>query len=185
MLDLTGKRFGQLTAIRPTEKQDRFKRYIWLFRCECGNQVDVSGFNAKSGHTKSCGCLRISVPKIHNRIHGCAPITGCTVEYNAWCSMKRRCYGANTKDFPRYGARGIRVCNRWLHSFPNFLADMGLKPTPKHSLDRWPDPDGNYEPGYCRWATMLQQRHNRGSRASFLRPADCAPCTRRKGSDNL
>jgi hypothetical protein len=74
--------------------------------------------------------------------------------------MLDRCYRENAQQFRHYGGRGITVCDRWRESFENFLADMGPKPTPKHSIDRFPDTNGNYEPGNCRWATQSQQMRN-------------------------
>jgi hypothetical protein len=72
--------------------------------------------------------------------------------------MHQRCNNPNNHAFDRYGGRGITVCDRW-RSFENFLADMGERP-PGMSIDRWPDNDGNYEPGNCRWATSREQRLN-------------------------
>lgn len=76
--------------------------------------------------------------------------------YSVWVGMKRRCTDQKFKDFPKYGGRGIRVCERWANSFIAFLADMGERPSPGHSIDRL-DSTGNYEPGNCRWATATQQ----------------------------
>jgi hypothetical protein len=83
-----------------------------------------------------------------------------TPEYRAWDAMKTRCYCPSTIRFERWGGRGITVCDRWKNSFENFLADMGPKPSSRHSLDRYPNKDGNYEPGNCRWATNSQQIRN-------------------------
>ena len=95
-----------------------------------------------------------------NRTHG---MYG-TAEYCAWRSMLTRCLNRKNNRYRYYGGRGIRVCSRWLSSFQNFYADMGLKPSSKHTLDRI-DGSGGYEPGNCRWATYRQQnrnnRHNR------------------------
>lgn len=81
-----------------------------------------------------------------------------TKTYKVWSSMRERCHRTTHPDFPRYGGRGIKICERW-NSFESFLADMGEKPDGK-SLDRFPDGDGNYEPGNCRWATWKEQNNN-------------------------
>lgn len=79
-------------------------------------------------------------------------------EYSALAHMIQRCSNPNNKKFPRYGGRGITVCEHWME-FANFLADMGERPSPRHSIDR-KDNDGNYEPDNCRWATPKEQRNN-------------------------
>jgi hypothetical protein len=84
-----------------------------------------------------------------------------TPEYRAWYHMKTRCYNANYKLFSRYGGRGITVCDRWLNSFENFFNDIGERPSREHSLDRFPNMDGNYEPSNCRWATTFEQQNNK------------------------
>ena len=83
-----------------------------------------------------------------------------TVEHRAWRQMKTRCSDPSSKDWKNYGERGIKVFDGWLYDFPAFLAEVGLRPTADHSLDRINN-EGNYEPGNVRWATRLEQRHNR------------------------
>jgi hypothetical protein len=73
--------------------------------------------------------------------------------------MWTRCTNPNVDSFERYGGRDIKVCARW-QRFENFLADMGERPAGK-TLDRYPNPYGDYKPSNCRWATPLEQRHNR------------------------
>lgn len=96
-------------------------------------------------------------PKRHGESSGAR--RGETVEYRCWRGLRQRCCNPKTRAFKRYGGRGIIVCERWLHSYENFLADMGRKPTPAHSIDRI-NGDGNYEPGNCRWATQSEQMRN-------------------------
>lgn len=158
-IDLTGKTFGRLTVISFSHTARHYNRY-WNCICECGVKKCVSAASLSNGNAKSCGCYLVEC-RYKNIKHGNSRSSGKTPEYNAWQAMKRRCDGKNTKLFNYYGGRGIYVCERWLHSFDNFLLDMGEKPSIEHSLDRFPDTDGNYEPSNCRWATDEQQRRNK------------------------
>jgi hypothetical protein len=92
--------------------------------------------------------------------HGQSRRSGRSFEYRVWSGMLSRCRNPNTKGYKYYGAKGVKVCQRWQDSFANFLADMGNSPSRKHSIDRFPNKNGNYEPGNCRWATDVQQSRN-------------------------
>lgn len=94
--------------------------------------------------------------------HGHACRDQMTPEYRAYRSMITRCTNSNRREWKRYGGRGITVCERWRESFAAFFADLGPRPSPKHSLDRFPNKNGNYEPGNVRWATTFEQANNKG-----------------------
>lgn len=128
-------------------------------RCECGSVKDIqaSSLTRKKSPSRSCGCLKLET----HTTHGTTINQQKTPEYNTWLAMKQRCYTKSTIQFKDYGGRGIIVCERWINSFANFLADMGPRPSMKHSLDRYPDVNGNYEPSNCRWATSSEQHRNR------------------------
>lgn len=154
VIDLTGRTIGRLTVLREHDVLNGHRR--WHCVCQCGGSVVVAAMNLKRAHTKSCGCLQKERTSEECKTHGLKH----TQEYTAWCGMKRRCYDPNSKAFCYYGGRGITVCDRWIHSFENFLSDMGNKPSPDLSIDRI-NVNGNYEPSNCRWATAIVQANNR------------------------
>lgn len=155
--NISGERFGRLvvTALNGINKR---REAVWLCQCDCGEQRLVRGVGLRSGHHRSCGCLHTEYSKSGDarRSHGKSN----NAEYRAWTHMMTRCYNPNTADYPNYGGRGITVCYKWKTSFLAFLADMGEKPSPKHSIDRINN-DGNYEPANCKWSTAKEQANNR------------------------
>jgi hypothetical protein len=154
VIDIAGQRFGRLTVVSFHGIHQR--NSAWLCACDCGKPTIATGHKLKSGGTRSCGCLRTEIRTSHG-------LAG-TDTYRIWGGMLYRC--RNEHD-PNYGGRGIRVCERW-KSFENFLADMGERPSQRHSIDRYPDVNGGYEPGNCRWATDAEQAHN--TRLTILEP---------------
>lgn len=165
-LDITGQRFGRWTVLKFVGTNNSSEAARFLCRCDCGREKERFGFTLRRGESTSCGAsgCRPEYPSGKNNFHhkhGCCG----TSEYDIWSAMRQRCSRPSHRDYPSYGGRGIFVCARW-DKFENFLADMGLRPSPQHSLDRINN-DGPYSPENCRWTTIDIQLANRRTAKSI------------------
>jgi hypothetical protein len=151
--DRVGQKFGRL-LVQSFAGKNKWNYPLWNCLCDCNNQIIVSSGSLTSGGTQSCGCLRKERASKANKTHGYCG----TPLYQKWADMIRRCNNKKCKSFPKYGAAGITVCERWL-KFENFLEDMGECPAGL-TLDRIDNFKG-YEPENCRWATRKTQSINR------------------------
>lgn len=152
--DFTGKKFGRLTVI------DRFENTVrgtatWNCICDCGQNIVVRGNALQSGNTRSCGCLQREDASERFTTHGLRN----SREWHIWTGMKQRCQNQNNPNYHDYAGRGITVCDEW-QSFERFIADMGMSPTTKHTIERL-DNNAGYYPSNCVWATRQQQSRNK------------------------
>ena len=163
--DLTGKRFGRLTAKFVCGKSiDR--HYLWHCVCDCGNEVVVPSNGLTCGHTQSCGCLQRDKTSGARTKHG-ASGNHQNIErlYRVWISMRARCNNPNNKSFKYYGGKGVLVCDEWsdYSVFKRWAENNGYDKNAKYgdcTIDRI-NPNGNYEPSNCRWVDMATQNNNK------------------------
>lgn len=161
LIDLTGQKFGRLTALRRGETIN--KRTRWVCSCECGKEITVEANNLKTGHTISCGCVQRERTSEANKTHGMRS----TRLYRVWNDMKNRCYRQSYHAFNHYGGRGIKVCDEWLNDFQafyNWAIANGYQVD--LTIDRI-NSNGNYCPENCRWATMAEQNENKRAKNGY------------------
>jgi hypothetical protein len=161
----TGDRFGLLVAVcvdRPTYDRRGYPIKRWLCQCDCGITTTVRSTALKSGNTESCGCQSSRTTMAQRTaIHGHTAKGKTSPEFRAWCKINERCHDENSRDYQGWGGRGISVYPEWRHNFLAFFSYVGPRPSLKHSIDRYPDNDGDYKPGNVRWATREQQARNK------------------------
>lgn len=153
---IIGARFGKLTVINAAEKYRGQSQ--WLCRCDCGKEIVVRASNLNSNNSGSCGCLHQEKMTTANPAivtHGLSD----SPEYGVWRGMIQRCHDVNSEAYKNYGARGIKVCERWRNDFQAFITDMGKCPE-SLTIER-KNNDGDYEPDNCHWATFKEQARNR------------------------
>ena len=167
--DMSNLKFNRLTVLSFNGRINGHS--YWECLCDCGNKTIVEGYNIRNGITKSCGCYAVERLKQRGKYavlpdmktHGLSN----SKLYAVWSTMKARCLNKNNHAYSRYGGRGIKVCDRWLHSFENFFADMSGSYKDGLTLER-KNVNGNYEYENCKWATYKEQARNTRSNIRFV-----------------
>lgn len=156
-----GQKFGNLTVVGFENKQvGETTAWYWIMECDCGNRKVVSPYKAIHGSTTSCGCMKKEHCHMMTEKYRIKHGERGTRLYTIWRGMKIRCFNKNSKDYERYGGRGISICEEWVDDFAAFskwAIENGY--SDDLSIDRI-DVDGNYEPRNCRWVDAHAQNTN-------------------------
>lgn len=154
-----GEKFGELIIVKELESTNTKRRKRqFLCRCSCGNEIPIVLDNLRSGHTKSCGCIKAKNISDSHKTHGLSH----TRIYAIWNGIIQRCKNENYHNYLKYGKKGIQICSEWLkfENFYNWSINNGY--TDKLSIDR-KDFNGNYEPSNCRWVDDIAQANNKSN----------------------
>lgn len=155
-IDLTGKRFGRLTAIERVGTSTN-GCVVWRCSCDCGCEVSVMSASLRQGFTKSCGCYNREESSKRSYKHG---MIGSRL-YRIWSAMIERCSNANNSSYKSHGGRGIQVCEEWRTDFASFMKwALSSGYADNLTIDRI-DNDKDYEPSNCRWITHREQQNNK------------------------
>lgn len=157
-IDLTSKTYGYWTVLKPIGP-NKHGSIMWLCRCRCGVEKSIDGQSLRKGISLSCRCKKLGAKMTRGETRKGKP----TPEFSAYHGAKGRCCNANNDKFPDYGGRGIKFL---FESFEEFLAEVGRRPSPKHTLNRINN-DGHYEPGNVEWADATTQSRNRRNNISI------------------
>lgn len=177
-IDLTGKRFGKLTAISIDHKSEESTRVYWKCVCECGGNRIVSNDHLRNGDITDCGCYRKHLS--HWNKHGMSD----SRLYRIWSLMKGRCFNEKRKEYKNYGGRGISVCSEWLDAktFIEWALKNGYEDN--LTLDRI-DNDKGYQPNNCRWVSRSDQSNNKRNNRLFTHAGETKTMAQWANDNNL
>lgn len=161
-LDISNRRFGRLVAIKPIGKNHK-GCYIWLCKCDCGNETNVIVSDLTKGSTTSCGCYRNEISRKKLLKHGLYN----TRIYEIWWGMVQRCKDKNNINYRNYGAKGITLCEEWERFMPFYEWAMANGYKDDLTIDRIDNSQGYY-PENCRWTTVKEQANNRSTNVFYI-----------------
>lgn len=155
-VEIVGQKFGRYLVTGKSDKRTKaMKQMVWCL-CDCGTEREVVVGNLRSGLTTSCGCWKAEKTGDRRRKHGLSK----TTMYYRYKHMIQRCYLPDNPEYKNYGARGIKVCNRWLESVENYVEDMGFPPFKEAQVDRI-DNNAGYSKENCKWSTPQENSLNK------------------------